>query len=126
MKVKWFLLVVAVLLLGFVFMPRGLNFTPLKLMGTWRTECPSHADRFFRITESTIVFNTGGYDVDIYFISNVEEQAQGSETVYEIEFHKEGQAENTLTLLFDPSPPERIAFENQRHRVWLRSSEDEV
>ena len=123
MKVKWFLLCVALLLLAFLFIPRGMAFTPPELVGTWRTQCPSHCDRFFRITESTVVFDQGDFEVDVFFVSNVEKTVRGSEILYEIEFHRQGEPESTLTLLFDPAPPERIAFEHRREIEWRRSDE---
>ena len=53
MKVKWFLLCVSLLLAGFIFLPRSLNFTPKELMGTWKTESPSHAERFLGLDFAT-------------------------------------------------------------------------
>jgi hypothetical protein len=124
MKVKYFLLCVALLLAGFIFMPRTLNFTPEELKGTWKTDFPSHAERFFRVTGSVIVFETGNYGVDVYFISNVERTVRGGEIHYKIEYHKQGGNESALSLLFDPAPPQRIFFENQRQIEWRREDSE--
>lgn len=90
---------------------------PPELVGTWRTTAPSHADRPFQITDSTLILHTGGTDSTVNAIKDVKSQAAPDGVEYTIEYLVDGKSFLfSFTLTADPD--QAIRFRNQPRLVW--------
>lgn len=90
---------------------------PAELIGLWRTMAPSHADRPFEITDTSLVFHIGGSDSTVHPIADIRRDASGytidylvSGAVYSLSFSFiGGQAGQVIQFRNQP----RLAFRKQ-------------
>jgi hypothetical protein len=92
---------------------------PPELIGQWRTTAPSHADRPFQFTDSTLVLHTGGTDSTVNRITDVRSKRTASGTGYTIEYMSEGEA-YLFSFTLTPGPEPVIRFTNQPAMEWRK------
>jgi hypothetical protein len=92
---------------------------PPELIGLWRTTAPSHADRPFQFTDSTLVLHTGGTDSTVNRITDVRSKQTASGTDYTIEYVSEGDA-YLFSFTLTPGPEPVIRFTNQPAMEWRK------
>lgn len=98
---------------------RGPVQVPPELIGVWRTTAPSHADRPFQVTDSTLILHIGGTDSTVNPITAVRARRQAERAEYTIEYLSEGEAylfSFTLTRGVEPV----IRFRNQPGMEWRK------
>jgi hypothetical protein len=113
----------AVLVLGAVWMVatgrwlRSPGTVPPELVGVWRTTVPSHADRPFEITDSTLVLHTGGSDSTVSPIIDVRSRRAPDGVEYTVEYSVEGES-YLFSFTLTAGPDQAIRFRNQPRLVW--------
>ncbi|NIM18923.1 MAG: hypothetical protein GTO42_02710 [Candidatus Latescibacteria bacterium] len=93
---------------------------PQNVIGTWRTEAPKYADRYFEITENRIIFGTGGASFDSQKIRYVESITQGVTSYHAIYYGNLGENEYRFEFYYDPRDGGVIRFKNQIPIRWQR------
>lgn len=95
---------------------------PDDLTGLWRTSEPKYADRFFSVTEDSIIFGIGAGRVNVYSITRVKKAPENQMILYTIVYADgQGQAYK-LSLLYDPATPGAVRFKNQQQIVWRKKA----
>jgi hypothetical protein len=105
-------------LLGIRFLPVDKTI-PDELVGVWRTEAPSHADRPFEVTKTNLIFHTGAADSVIYPVLRVRRVEGEGTTLYTIDYEVEG-ARFEFAFYYRVSPEESIQFRNQPQLEWRK------
>jgi hypothetical protein len=90
---------------------------PPELIGTWSTTEPSHADRPFRITDSTLVLHRGGSDSLVSAITDVRSRRAADGVEYTIQYSVEGES-YLFSFTLMGGPDRAIQFRNQPRLVW--------
>jgi hypothetical protein len=90
---------------------------PPELIGTWRTTEPSHADRPFQITDSTLVLHTGGTDSTVSRITDVQSRRAPDGVEYTIEYSVDAES-YLFSFTLTQGPDQAMRFRNQPRLVW--------
>jgi len=98
---------------------RGPAQVPSELIGVWRTTAPSHADRPFQITDSTLILHRGGTDSTVNPVTSVRTRRQAESAQYTIEYLSEGEA-YLFSFTLTPGPEPVIRFRNQPGMEWRK------
>jgi hypothetical protein len=109
---------VGLVLLGIRLLPEN-RTVPDELLGVWRTEAPSHADRPFGITDTTLIFHTGPADSVVYPILRVRQAEGEGTTLYTFDYEVEG-ARFELAFYYRTRPDASIQFRNQPQLEWRK------
>jgi hypothetical protein len=126
MKHKWIIIPVVILILGItMFYFKKNKDIPANLIGKWTTSAPGYQDRFIELTKETIVYGTGGLTEDMYFISSLEKNLEGKDSVYTINF-KNSEVKFTRSFYYHPEDGGTIQFKHQEHITWRKKSNTTV
>ena len=119
MRLKWFCPRV-VILAGLVLLFPGKTWlVPDHLTGVWTTAAPKYADRFLEITRVSIIFGTGGDNIYVNFITDVEETVGSKGTDYTLHFQDLQELKGTAYIHYDPAKGV-IRLKNQRRIEWTK------
>ena len=97
-----------------------LEVLPTELVGTWRTEDPRYATRFFEIKDDQVLFQTGEGVIDftVHSIRRVTAVSDEIGLLYTLEYNVDGE-EQTFGFYYD-APSGVVTFRNQRGMEWRR------
>ena len=126
MKSKLFFLLIPVLIAGVLLCPKSKTPLPKALEGTWITDDTRYQDRFLRLSQASVIFGTGESNIDVYFITNVEPETVGTDAVYNLTFHRAGEGERKLSLVYNDSESTILRFLNQPQILWTKTNRDEL
>ena len=126
MKKGLIVLGIVVLVFAVVNFPKNKNLPPDQMVGAWKTDDARYADRFFRLTKTSVIFGVGDNEIDVYFISDTKILNQGSDEVVQLSLKRSGGAETQLSLIHNDQEGESLTFLNQPGVSWFRVGEDEL
>lgn len=123
----------ALIALGIVFLvfvvvnfPRTKKLVPDEFVGTWETDDVRYADRFLRMTKTTVIFGVGENEIDVYFVSEAKTRVQGDEEVVQMTLTQSAKIASTLSLVHVKEAGESLRLLNQPGIFWHRVQEDEL
>jgi hypothetical protein len=122
MKHKW--IVIPVLLLAAaitLFYSKKNKDIPASLMGKWTTSAPGYQDRFIEFTKETLVYGIGGGKENVYTITSLEENPEGKNMSYTIEF-KNSEVKFTRSFYYHPEIGGSIQFKHQEQITWRKEA----
>lgn len=125
-QTKWILIIAIVfttLIVSVVFMPTKGASLPDEISGVWTTTDPRYRDRFLELDKATVIFGIGSYNINVYFISEVEKISQGKSILYTIYYHNREGMEDKLSFYYNPVNNGSIRLKNKKHIVWTKSDE---
>lgn len=93
---------------------------PEKLKGIWTTTHPKYEGRYFQLEAKTIVFGTGGFNIDVYFIEDIEKTASNKGTVYVLNCQNSHNDPYRFALYSNTDRPDEIRFQHQQQVVWQK------
>ena len=120
MKLKWIVIpavIVAAIITMFHFKKN--RDIPVNLIGKWVTSAPGYEDRFIEITKETFVYGLGGDKKDVYIISTLEQDQEGQNIVYTINY-KNKEVTFTRSFYYHPENGGTIQFKHQKHIEWCK------
>ena len=120
MKLKWIVIpavIVAAIITMFHFKKN--RDIPVNLIGKWVTSAPGYEDRFIEITKETFVYGLGGDKKDVYIISSLEQDQEGQNIVYTINY-KNTEVTFTRSFYYHPENGGTIQFKHQKHIEWCK------
>ena len=120
MKLKWIVIpavIVAAIITMFHFKKN--RDIPVNLIGKWVTSAPGYEDRFIEITKETFVYGLGGDKKDVYIISSLEQDQEGQNIVYTINY-KNTEVTFTRSFYYHPKNGGAIQFKHQKHIEWRK------
>jgi hypothetical protein len=115
--------VVGVVLLTLSLLPRD-KAIPDELVGVWRTEAASHADRGFEIQKTSVRFQIDETVWTTHTILEVERDQGDSGVNYVIHHDAEGD-EALFAFVYFEAPDPLIQFANQRYMDWYKVEDQE-
>jgi hypothetical protein len=122
MKLKWIVIPVLILAAAlYVFYSKKNMDIPVSLIGKWTTSAPGYQDRFVEITKETLTYGLGGDKEDVYVISRLEENPEGKNIIYTINYKNED-VKYTRSFYYHPENGGTIQFKHQEHIKWLKEA----
>ena len=96
---------------------------PAELVGTWRTEDPRYATRFFEIKDDQVLFQTGEGVIDftVHTIRRTTAVSDEIGLLYTFEYTVEGD-EQTFGFYYD-APSGVVTLRNQPQMEWRRAAQ---
>jgi hypothetical protein len=120
MKYKWLVIPVLIFVVAiYLFHSKKNKDIPSNLIGKWTTSAPGYQGRFIELTKETIVYGIGGGKEDVYTISSLEEQAEGKNIIYTINF-KNSEVKFTRSFYYHPEKGGIIQFKHQEQITWRK------
>ena len=110
------LVAVGIVLVTLSLLPRD-KTVPDELVGVWRTDAPSHADRGFEIQKTHVRFQIDDTVWTTHEIVEVERDDGDSGVSYVIHHDAEGEEAHFAFVYFE-TPEPMIQFTNQRYMDW--------
>jgi hypothetical protein len=101
----------------------ALEVLPTELVGTWRTQDPRYAVRFFEIKDDQILFQTGEGVIDftVHSIRRATAVSDDIGLLYTFEYDVDGD-EQTFGFDYD-APSGVLTFRNQPEMEWRREAQ---
>ncbi len=122
MKYKWIVIPVLIFVAAmYLFHFKKNKDIPAKLIGRWTTSAPGYQNRFIELTKKTIVYGIGGGKEDIYMISSLEEQLEGKNIIYSINFNN-SEVKFTRSFYYHPEKGGTIHFKHQGQITWRKEA----
>jgi hypothetical protein len=100
---------------------RNATAVPDELVGVWKTRNEQYSDRTFEITKTSIVFGTGGGQLDSYPIAAAEQAREGDALLYTIVYLNEVRQEYRFIFYFEPSKGGVIRWKHKRDIEWAKA-----
>lgn len=94
---------------------------PEKLEGIWTTTHPKYEGRYFKLEAKTIVFGTGGFNIDVYFIEDIEKTASSKGTVFVLNCQNSNNDPYRFAFVSSTGKPDEIRFQHQQQIVWHKN-----
>ncbi len=94
---------------------------PDGLVGVWRTSAPSHRDRTFEITKTTLVFQIGEADYTIHPITRVKAVESEDGTLFTVDYTTSDEVFE-FSFYYTATPEPVIRFKNQRQMEWKKEA----
>ena len=93
-----------------------------ELVGVWKTSAPKYKDCFLEFNKNFVLFVNGSLleNIDVNFISNIENTRIGTQLLYNIYYENLESQEFKLSFYYDPSNGGVIRFKNQEKIEWRR------
>jgi len=125
---KKILIILGISLLVFVLVnfPKSKILLPDEMVGTWQSDDTRYADRFFRLSKTTVIFGIGESEIDVYFITDTKIISKGEDDVVQLSLHRPGEEDIRLSLIHENEEEELLRLLNQQNVFWYRISEDEL
>ena len=125
MKHKWIIISVFILIIVsiFTFYSKEDGDVPDSLIGRWTTSESRYKDRFLELSKATLTYGLGEDKEDVYFISSIEKNIQGNNTLYTINYHNIDGLEYTRSFYYYPAKGGVIKFKSQKHIKWNREKD---
>jgi len=98
-------------------------YLPDNIEGRWATEDIRYADRFFRLSKTSVIFGVGETEIDVYFIADTRFVTLGDDEVVELSIHQKGEENTILSLIHKEGEIETLQLLNQPKVVWHRINE---
>jgi hypothetical protein len=122
MKHKWIVILVLLLAAAItLFYSKKNKDIPASLMGKWTTSAPGYQDRFIEFTKETLVYGIGGGKENVYTITSLEENPEGKNMSYTIEF-KNSEVKFTRSFYYHPEIGGSIQFKHQEQITWRKEA----
>jgi hypothetical protein len=95
-----------------------------ELAGVWKTSAPKYKDCSLELNEHFIMFVNGQFleNIDVNFISNIENTRIGTQVLYDIYYENLENQEFKLSFFYDPSNGGVIRFKNQQKIEWRKGN----
>ena len=92
---------------------------PAELLGTWKTDAPSHAHAFLRIDATEIVFGTSEPQPDRHTIVGVDSEPEPSGTLYTIMYRVDDKVAQ-LAVSYEQVDGPALRLRNRPGFSWRR------
>ena len=96
---------------------------PEKLFGRWTTTDPRYVDRFFDLSESSVVFGVGDGDIAVYTTDSIQGVLEDGRTMFNVIFIDDEGVEYSQSLYFSKSDDNLLLFKNQNGVGWRKQTE---
>ena len=96
---------------------------PEGLIGTWQTDSPDYAGRFFTLSAdefSLLLIGTGTSTPERYHIASVTRIRDKYGMLHTIEYADAEGTDYHMGLYYDPEDGGRLRLKNQRNMIWRR------
>jgi len=118
-RIKIFALVVVfVLVVAAVYYFNPAAQLPKRLIGLWTTSHPKYKDRYFKIETKKIIVGTGGFNVDVYVIRDIEAPVSNEDGLYVIDCQNSHNDSFRFAFNSMAGEPDEIRFQHQKQIVW--------
>jgi hypothetical protein len=104
-----------------VFFPKKKTETiPDQIWGKWTTKAPQYQDRFFELSEISVIFGIGDNKINVYFIKGIKAETKDDGIVFTIIGHNLDRVEHKLTFYYHRGRTAEIRLKNPDTVVWTR------
>jgi len=115
--------IVTIALLGLLLACDGGSRTvPGEIAGIWRSQSPTHADRYLELRDRVVIFGTGRYTMDVRSVERVRsEEAEPPDRgrLHTVSYRSDEGEILDLAVIYEAGPPASLRFVNHTD-LWTR------